>query len=253
MERPVTIRFSHIDAANVVFYPRYFELLSELFAELPFDDVPFAMQTNFIKPNYLGDEILVGFEDSRLDKSVSEQETPGGEWSFTGRMGGTPHFSIQSLPYEKMPLNPAAHRPGLPAFQSAPIRIARWTTDASGYLQVSRFFELANLAVEQWFAESLGLTFRDLHADRRDGIPTVRMRTHCRELPRMGDTTTMWIRPTKIGGKSLTYTSWLVREDDCLLQNEQTIVFVELHGDHFKTMRIPRDLRERLEAQYVAA
>ena len=59
MERTVTIRFSHIDGAGIVFYPRYFEMLSELFADLPFAMAPFAMQTDFLKPNYLGDQLSV--------------------------------------------------------------------------------------------------------------------------------------------------------------------------------------------------
>ena len=42
MERTVTIRFSHIDGAGIVFYPRYFEMLGELFADLPFAKAPFA-------------------------------------------------------------------------------------------------------------------------------------------------------------------------------------------------------------------
>ena len=64
MERTVTIRFSHIDGAGIVFYPRYFELLSELFAELPFAKTPFAMQTDFLRANYLGDEIQITFDGS---------------------------------------------------------------------------------------------------------------------------------------------------------------------------------------------
>jgi acyl-CoA thioesterase FadM len=120
-------------------------------------------------------------------------------------------------------------------------------------LQVSRFFELINVAVEQWFPRTLALSFHELHTVHHGGIPTVVMRTRCRELPRAGETVTMWIRPTKIGKKSLRYTSWLVRGDECLLENEQTIVFVKLNGRDFQTIPIPDDMRERLQEQYVAA
>lgn len=272
MERTVTIRFSHIDGAGIVFYPRYFELLSELFAELPFAKTPFAMQTDFLRANYLGDEIQITFDGShsRLvapgrpvlrdisaslhTKPLPQKTLPQEEsWSFTGSMNGTGHFSIRSLPPKERELDPSAHRPDRPAFQSDEIEIAPWATDCTGRLQVSRFFELVNVAVEQWFPRTLGMSFHELHTVRGSGIPTVTMRTHCRELPRAGDSVTMWIRPTKIGSKSLTYTTWLVREETCLLLNEQTIVFVKLIGRDFQTMPIPDGIRAALEKQYVAA
>lgn len=243
MERTVTIRFSHIDGAGIVFYPRYFEMLGELFTELPFAKAPFAMQTDFLKPNYLGDQLDIGHESN----------SSSGDWAFTGRMGDTKHFSIRSLAQEQGELDASAHRPDRPAFQSDAMLIAPWTTDCTGYLQVSRFFELINVAVEQWFPGTLGMSFHELHTVRSGGIPTVVMRTRCRELPRAGDSVTIWIRPVRIGEKSLTYTSWLVRGDECLLENEQTIVFVKLNGRDFQTIPIPSGLRERLQDQYVAA
>jgi 4-hydroxybenzoyl-CoA thioesterase len=250
MERTVTIRFSHVDGAGIVFYPRYFEVLSELFGELPFAKAPFAMQTDFLKPNYLGDEIQIASEGSHSRLKPLLQES---SWSFTGRMNGTEHFSIRSLPLKERQLDPFAHRPDRSAFQSDEIEIAPWTTDFTEYLQVSRFFELVNVAVEQWFPRTLGMSFHELHTVRGSGIPTVSMRTHCHELPRAGDSVTLWIRPTKIGSKSLTYTTWLVRGGTCLLQNEQTVVFIKLIGRDFQTIPIPGGIRAALEKQYVAA
>ena len=240
MERTFTFRFSHIDGAGIVFYPRYFEMLSELFAELPFAKAPFAMQTDFLKPNYLADQV-----------SVTRKSDADG-WSFTGHMDDAKHFSIRSLPEDQSQLDASAHRPDHPSFQSDGISIAPWTTDCTGHLQISRFFELINVAVEQWFPRTLGMSFHELHTVRHGGIPTVVMRTRCRELPSAGDSVTMWIRPTKIGEKSLQYTSWLVRGDECLLENEQVIVFVKLNGREFQTIAIPDDIRERLQEQYVA-
>lgn len=253
MERSITIRFSHIDAAAIVFYPRYFELLAELFDELPFAEAPFAMQADFLRPNCLGDEVCIGYEGSRLKSLLPAPNRAGAGWSFTGRMNGEKYFSIQSLPFEEEPLASSAHRPDLPAFTSSIIPIAPWTTDCTGQLQVSRYFELVNLAVEQWFAQSLGMPFGELHNDRGDGIPTVRMRTQCRLLPRAGESVTLWIRPTAIGSKSFTYTSWLVRDGDCLMQNDQTIVWVNSRDGHFHSVPIPQSVRKQLQEQYVAA
>lgn len=238
MEQSVIIRFSHIDIAGIVFYPRYFEILSELFPNLPFEKPPFAMQTDFLKPNTLGDELRVTFDKDN--------------WSFTGRMNGATHFTINSLAEVEPVLGSSSHRPDLPAFQSDPMKISPWASDCTGRLQLSRFFELLNFAVEQWFARSLDMPFRELHAERGWGTPTVVLRTRCRELPRAGETVNIWIRPTKIGRKSLRYTCWLVRDSECLLENEQTIVFINVHEGKFETILIPDELRARLQAQYVA-
>ncbi|MDX1404071.1 MAG: hypothetical protein R3192_06025 [Woeseiaceae bacterium] len=237
MERNAIIRFSHIDGASIVFYPRYFEILGELFEELPFASPPFAMQTKFLKPNYLADELSVTC-------------TSGDDWNFTGRMQGNDHFIIESLAGGG--LDNAAHRPTKPAFQADPMRLAAWTTDCTGCLQVSRFYELLNAAVEQWFPRALDMTFRELHTVLGGGIPTVAMQTRCRELPRAGETIAIWIRPTGIGNKSLQYTCWLVRDDECLLENVQTIVFVKRDGRDFETIPIPDKIRTRLQEQYVA-
>ena len=243
MDRTVTIRFSHIDGAGIVFYPRYFEMLGEYFTDLPFAKAPFAMQTDFLKPNYLGDQLDIAHENN----------SSSGDWAFTGSMGDAKHFSIASLLPEKSELDASVHRLNKSAFQSDAMLIAPWTTDCTGYLQVSRFFELINVAVEQWFPRTLGMSFHELHTVCSGGIPTVMMRTRCRELPRAGDSVTIWIRPTRIGEKSLKYTSWLVRGDECLLENDQIIVFVKLNGRDFHTIPIPLGLRERLQDQYVAA
>ena len=176
MERSLTIRFSHIDGASIVFYPRYLEMLGELVPELPFANTPFAMQTDFFRPNYLSDELGVEYENS----------TSHDEWRFVGRMNGKEHFSIKALPLDKV-LDASAHRPNKPAFQSDVMSLAPWTTDCTGHLQVSRFFELLNAAVEQWFPRALDMSFQELHTERGGGIPTVVMRTRCRELPRAGE------------------------------------------------------------------
>lgn len=239
MEKSVTIRFSHIDVAGIVFYPRYFEILSELYPDLPFAEAPFALETRFLKPNYLGDEIGVIYD---RDKQ-----------SFTGRKGDVTHFTISALPHAENALAATAHRPDQTAFRSNPMGMAPWVTDCTGHLQVSRYFELLNFAVEQWFSRSLAMPFRHLHTERGWGMPTVVIRTRCRELPRAGETVDIRIRPTRIGGKSLTYTCWLVRDDECLIENEQTVVFIRFRGSQFETISIPAELRARLQDSHVAA
>ncbi len=239
----IVVRFSHIDAAGIMFYPRYFELLSQAFPVVPFATAPFAMTTMFRKSNELGDTIRITYDAGG----------PADGWSFSGQMDDRPHFSVRGCQSEVEQLTADAHRPQDPAFGANALNIGAWATDHTGCLQVSRFFELVNLAVEQWFEELLGLPFHELHLIRGFGIPTVEMNTRCRELPAFGDLVTMWIRPKKISSRSLVFTSWLVGDDGCLIENEQAIVFVRMIEGGFETITIPEDFRARLEAQLEAS
>jgi len=236
-ERSITIRFSHIDAAAIVFYPRYFELLSQAFPEVPAVAAPFAMCAEFRKSNRLGDKLRI------------VHETSGTEWSFSARLDGVEHFKICSLPSKDSQLTANAHRPDESAFLAKTETLGSWATDHTGCLQVSRFFEYANIAVEQWFEETLGMSFAQMHLVHKLGIPTVKMTTRCRELPRIGNSVTMWVRPMKIGSRSLTYNTWLVRDDQCLIENEQVIVFARMTENGFEMIAIPDDVRARLEEQ----
>ena len=241
MERSLTIRFSHIDGAGIVFYARYFEMLSELFTDAPFAKAPFAVRSDFLKPNYLGDQLTI----------TCENNSSGGDWTFIGSIGDTKHFTIASMSQAEYGLDADAHRPDQPAFQSDAMLVSPWATDCTGFLQTSRYFESLNAAVEQWFPRVLGTSFHGFHSDG-NGMPTVVMKTRCRELPAAGETVSIWIRPTSIGEKSLTYTSWMVRDNECLLETEQIIVFVKIEGRDFHTMPIPKKMRERLQEHYVA-
>jgi 4-hydroxybenzoyl-CoA thioesterase len=239
IERPVVIRFSHIDAAGIMFYARYFELLSQVFPEYPIGGEAFAIKTEFRKSNRLGDKVQISFDG----------EDPAHTWSFSGRMDGHTHFAVLGLPSDVEQLAFDAHQPQMPAFCADPVTVEAWLTDHTGHMQVSRFFELVNSAVEQWFEELLGIRFSELHMNRRLGIPTVEMITRCNELPRLDDSVTILVRPVQIGKRALRFTSWLVRGAECLVENKQVIVFVRMVEDGFETVTIPDNIRARVAAQ----
>lgn len=83
--RPVRVRFQHCDAAGIVFFPRYFEMLNGLvedwFREAldwPFDDmhgaghagVPTAdLQCRFVAPSRLGEVLAAELRVARLGGS----------------------------------------------------------------------------------------------------------------------------------------------------------------------------------------
>jgi len=240
--RPVTIRFPHVDNAGIVFYPRYIELLLKHFPDLPIFTTPTAFTIEFRRPNRLGDKIEI----------VSDYAVGYEEWSVTGRMRDADHFTVRPLPSAAATIPPKGYPADDKVFATGDIEVGEWMSDRQGRMYLSRYFELFNVSVEKWFESTLDLPFHQLHVDRRVGIPTVRFQTKCRELPRVSDNVTVLFRPIRIGSRSMTSRSWMVRDGDCLVETEQVIVFVQMQENGYETTEIPEYVRDAFAAQLKA-
>ena len=114
---------------------------------------------------------------------------------------------------------------------------------------MSRYYELVSESFEQWLESSLNLPFSKLYRIDGNGIPTVSLKTCCRELPRLGDVVQTRIQPTRLGRSSIKFKSWLMRGKTVLVETEQVVVFVRFTGERFRGARIPQDMRSKLERQ----
>lgn len=233
--RELVVRFAHIDAAGIVFYPRYLEMLAQSFPEVAPVEGPFTLEIAFMKPTPLG---------TRLTLTLVAAAPQDG-WRLSGKAGDEEQFTMTWERGENLPLSPQDHHPNRPAFRSEPMRVENWAAGPGARLQVSRYYEFINTAVEQWFENELELPFSRLHGDRA-GIPTVVLQTVCAQLPRLGDDLCVWIRPARIGRSSVQFDSWLVGPRGCVIRTSQTIVFVRLKQDGSRSVSLPPDLREKL-------
>lgn len=224
----VTIRFPQIDAAGIMFYPRCFELLARHFQGSPLDTTPISVRTTFAHPLRLGDRITL-----RLDEQ-------GDYWSYSASLDGLECFRVESL--EEFPELESSG-----GFVTQMGGVGNWACGPAGRMALSRSFEYVNVAVEEFFEHVLESAFADLHVGRRIGIPTVEFLTRVHELPRPGDAVSMATDAVAIGTKSLTLTHALRRGTDCLVENRQVLVFVEMQRDGFRSVRIPDDVRDALE------
>lgn len=234
--REVTVRFSHVDAAAIVFYPRFIELCAQAFPELVPPDMCCKLSMTFRKPIMLGDRLSLVLDDDSIE----------GRWRLSGRIEDVEHLSVVWRSRPPGTLAPDAHRPDAPAFVSDVLPVQAWCVGSSSRLQLSRYYEFVNTAIEQWFARVLARPFRLLH-EEREGIPTASIETVCSSLPRLGDEVRIWIRPLRIGGSSLTFESSLVRDGICLLKTIQVIVFVKFASDGVRSVDIPPSVRSRLQ------
>jgi 4-hydroxybenzoyl-CoA thioesterase len=227
-ERAFTIRFPQVDPAGIVFYPRYFEMVYRCFPALPFGQAPLGIKTQFLKPNRLGDRLSLHFEAGRL-------------WSVTGRFGDAEHFSMRAV--DVAPPSPHAHRASTSAFTTTPQPVGDWMADTHGCMSLSRYFECLNVAIEEWFEFTLSIPFHLLHVGRRVGIPTVQFDTNLASLPALGERFAIRLEPQRIGSRAMTFRSWLIRDDECLVENRQVVVFVRMLDDGYESIDIPDDVR----------
>lgn len=233
----MTIRFPHTDAAGIVFYPRYIEIALKHFPNCPLAAAPVAVSTQFIRPNRLGDVV-----------SVEYRYADQGDWSLTGRMDDQTCFRMTAIDQPGL-LTDDAHRPGRPAFRSREETLGDWALDRNGKLHLSRYFECLNMAIEEWFEDTLNLEFHSLHVGRRVGIPTVQFDTVVGDLPSGGSNVSTWIRPEKLSERAMTFTSWFVADGRCVIRNRQVVVFVEMLDGGYQSIGIPGDIADAFSAQ----
>jgi 4-hydroxybenzoyl-CoA thioesterase len=59
--------------------------------------------------------------------------------------------------------------------------------DAATIVFYPRYFEMMNAAVEDYFAEAIGVSFATMHRDRALGVPTVKLEAEFFAVSRLGD------------------------------------------------------------------
>ena len=228
MSVDVTIRFPQIDAAGILFYPRCFELLARYFERTPIEAAPVTMKTTFTHPLRLGDRITLQLE---------QQER---RWAYSAALAGRECFRVASL--DAFPELGESD-----GYETQAGTVGRWACGPSGHMSLSRSFEYVNVAVEEFLEHITGTAFANLHIERRIGIPTVEFLTRVRDLPRVGDAVCVVSRALAVGTTSLTLAHELHRDKECLIENRQVVVFVEMEADGYRSVRIPADVRAALE------
>ncbi len=233
------IRFSQIDGAGIVYYPRYFEMLADSFPQ------QFAMRQaaeidlTFRHPVRLGESL-------RLHK-LAEQET--GEFAVEGRSGGNLCFELRVAP-----LQASEHEPWVDnaAAFARKVQIGDWMCGANSCLHLARCYELTAVLMEEWFTESLSCPFATLQSAEGALVPTVRLQTAVHQLPQSGDWVTVSLSVLHIGRSSLTMGMTVKRDGQLLVQTRQTVVFVNYHEEQLGSVEIPQQVLERLRPQLFA-
>lgn len=75
--------------------------------------------------------------------------------------------------------------------------------DAAGIVFYPRYFELLNAAVEDYFTQVIGVSFAQMHFERKLGVPTVRLETDFVAPSRLGEALDFMLSVQQVGRSSV--------------------------------------------------
>ena len=102
-----------------------------------------------------------------------------------------------------------------------------------------------NNLVEDWCAQGLGASFRELHQERGLGLPTVSIQTEFVAPSRLGDLLRAELQVEKIGGASITVAIRLLGEDGAE-RVRASLVLVLMDLNTMRATRLPDAMRARI-------
>jgi 4-hydroxybenzoyl-CoA thioesterase len=123
--------------------------------------------------------------------------------------------------------------------------------DPAGIVFYPRYFEMFNNLVEDWCADGLGTSFRELHGVRGLGLPTVNIQTDFVAPSKLGDVLRAELSVLKLGGASFTLAIRLLGADGAE-RVRATLVLVLMDLKTARALRLPDAMRARI-AQFCCA
>lgn len=123
--------------------------------------------------------------------------------------------------------------------------------DPAGIVFYPRYFEMLNGAVEDWFAQDLGLDFKAMHLERKIGVPTVKLEASFVAPSELGDILTISITPQDVGRSSCTIS--VLFSGDGRERLRATVVLVCMDLIAQRAIEWPPVLRSRMTAALAPA
>lgn len=119
--------------------------------------------------------------------------------------------------------------------------------DPAGIVFFPQYFVMLNGLIEDWFDEGLRLGYRKVVAERRVGLPTVRMEADFTAISRFGDDVSLELEVAEIGRRSFTLQHRCIDPltGQSRMSLRQTLVTTSL--DSHRSIDIPADMRLAIE------
>lgn len=248
------IRFSQIDGAGIVYYPRFFEMLADSFPQQFAVTCPAKFDISFHHPVRLGEQQILeptaGDFPNVAGMAESELAVADRELTVAGKSAGELCFELP-----KTWLNSAISQDWSVDARCfvRQVEIRDWMAGTDGRMHLSRCYELTAVLMEEWFSDSLKCPFTTTQSSDGALVPTVKLQTEVQELPSQGDIVQVSLVVLHIGRNSLSLGMTVFRNGQLLIKTRQTIVFVACQNDQMTSVQIPPHLLATLNRQLVAA
>lgn len=115
--------------------------------------------------------------------------------------------------------------------------------DPAGIVFYPQYFVMLNGLVEDWVSERLGIGYHALIAERRIGLPTVRLEADFRAVSRMGDQVMLGLAVERLGSRSMTLALRCFDPASGELRMQMKQVLVTTSLESHRAVEIPQDLR----------
>ena len=140
----------------------------------------------------------------------------------------------------------------MPAFvRSYPVRFE--DCDGAGIVFYPRLVLLVNRVIEDWFADGLGVDFRELHEARRLAIPTVDLHLRFLAASRLGERLDVALTVKRLGSRSFTLGIEARCGDEVRFTADSVLVCADQVEAGVKSRTLPDDLRAGMEGFLASA
>jgi 4-hydroxybenzoyl-CoA thioesterase len=125
--------------------------------------------------------------------------------------------------------------------------------DHAGIVYYPRFLHYFHVAMEEFFAQALGVDYAQVLDRERFGLPTVHLETDFRRPLRYGDAIEVEVAVEELGRTSVRWRYRVFRAGEPDVVAEGRTVTAGLDLDRFEKRELPPWLREALERQRTLA
>jgi 4-hydroxybenzoyl-CoA thioesterase len=130
----------------------------------------------------------------------------------------------------------------------ASIKVCFSDIDNAGIVYYPRFIHYFHLALEEFFANEIGIEYADVLHQRNLSLPTVHLESDFRRRLRYGDRISMEVRVIHVGKSSITWGYRGYRGDEEELVVEGQNVTVCVRTDTFEKIEVPEWLKRGLSS-----
>jgi 4-hydroxybenzoyl-CoA thioesterase len=125
-----------------------------------------------------------------------------------------------------------------------PVRIRFQHCDPAGIVFFPQYLVMTNALVEDWFNEGLQIDYAQMIAQRRVGLPIVKLDCEFSRPSQMGETITLSLNVTKVGRRSISIDILGQHGDETRFSAKQVLVTTSLESG--TSIDIPADIASAL-------